>query len=48
MSVCGTISLFICLANGYNDTNTDGFISCQKEINDIVVIVTVFAMLIWN
>jgi len=31
-------------AAAYYDNNTDGFVNCQKEINDIVVLVSVFAM----
>ena len=29
------------------DTNTDGICSAQRELNDIVIIISVFAMLIW-
>ena len=28
--------------------NTDGIIGIQKEINDIVIIASVYAMVIWN
>ena len=32
---------------GYYDNNTDGIIGIQKEINDIIVITCVYAMVIW-
>jgi hypothetical protein len=40
------IYILMIIAGAYYDNNSDGFVCCQKEINDIVVIVAVFAMLI--
>ncbi len=33
-------------ACGYYDVSNDGCISCQKEVNDIIIIASVFALLI--
>tara|TARA_B110000503_G_C7017806_1_gene358472 strand:+ start:671 stop:820 length:150 start_codon:yes stop_codon:yes gene_type:complete len=34
------------LGCGYYDNNTDGIIGIQKEINDIIVVTCVYAMVI--
>lgn len=39
--------MFIYSALAYNDHNTDGVVTVQREVGDNLIILTIFAMQIW-